>query len=277
MKEVVLYHAGCTDGMGAAYSFWKEFGDTMEYIPVSHNRPPPEGLDGKVVFIVDFSYKRDVILSLGEKCKELTIIDHHASAERDLSDLNSINSKIEVHFDMTKSGAILAWEYVYGDRPPPGLLRYIQDRDLWAFKLHGTKEVIAGLRTLPEDFSIWDKYMDQDGVNKLMEQGISLVRQIDQLVEQTIKISKRYIAFEGYENVPLVNCPYMLASEVGNEISKDHLFSLSYYDAEDKRVFSMRTANDDIDLSEIAVKYGGGGHKKACGFAVSRQHPLACI
>jgi oligoribonuclease NrnB/cAMP/cGMP phosphodiesterase (DHH superfamily) len=119
--------------------------------------------------------------------------------------------------------------------------------------------------------------MDGDGVKELMEMGIPLVKQMEQLVEQTIKISKRYITFEGYENVPLVNCPYMLASDVGNEISKDHLFSLSYYDSEDKRIFSMRTANDDIDLSEIAVKYGGGGHAKACGFAVSRQHPLACI
>jgi len=31
---------------------------------------------------------------------------------------------------------------------------------------------------------------------------------------------------------------------------------------------SLRTASDDVDVCEEAVKYGGGGHRKAAGFAV---------
>ena len=33
---VVLYHADCLDGFGAAYAAWEKFGDTAEYIPVQY-------------------------------------------------------------------------------------------------------------------------------------------------------------------------------------------------------------------------------------------------
>ena len=65
-KNVLLYHANCPDGFGSAYSFWKKFGDDMEYIPVKHGQPPPEGLSGKNVYIADFAYKRDILLELNE-------------------------------------------------------------------------------------------------------------------------------------------------------------------------------------------------------------------
>jgi len=31
---------------------------------------------------------------------------------------------------------------------------------------------------------------------------------------------------------------------------------------------SLRTANEDVDVSEMAARYGGGGHRKAAGFAI---------
>jgi len=37
----------------------------------------------------------------------------------------------------------------------------------------------------------------------------------------------------------------------------------------------LRSAEDGIDVSAIAKIYGGGGHTKAAGFAVPRDHPLA--
>lgn len=37
------------------------------------------------------------------------------------------------------------------------------------------------------------------------------------------------------------------------------------------RVVSLRTIKDDIDLSEFAKRYGGGGHKKAAGYVYNEQ------
>ena len=53
--EVVLYHANCNDGFGAAYSAWKLLGNRAEYIACSHGTPPPD-ITGKKVVCLDFSY-----------------------------------------------------------------------------------------------------------------------------------------------------------------------------------------------------------------------------
>ena len=40
---------------------------------------------------------------------------------------------------------------------------------------------------------------------------------------------------------------------------------------------STRAKGDVVDLSEIAVKYHGGGHKKAAGFTMAAEDPWAII
>ena len=39
--NVVIYHANCNDGFGAAYSAWKLLGNRAEYHAASHGAPPP--------------------------------------------------------------------------------------------------------------------------------------------------------------------------------------------------------------------------------------------
>ena len=51
---VVLYHAECADGFGAAWAIWNRF-PTARFIPVKHGNPPPPGLQGQRIVIVDFS------------------------------------------------------------------------------------------------------------------------------------------------------------------------------------------------------------------------------
>ena len=64
MQTKVLYHANCNDGAGAALAAYISMGDTAEYIQVQYGKPPPECGPGDVVYIVDFSYKHDVMLQL---------------------------------------------------------------------------------------------------------------------------------------------------------------------------------------------------------------------
>ena len=52
-------------------------------------------------------------------------------------------------------------------------------------------------------------------------------------------------------------------------------FAACYWDTEGARVFSLRSADDGLDVSEIAKQYGGGGHVRAAGFSVPRNHELA--
>ncbi|NPC92977.1 oligoribonuclease [Bacillus sp. WMMC1349] len=61
-------------------------------------------------------------------------------------------------------------------------------------------------------------------------------------------------------------------SEVGNELGKDnpHLDYIAILNPGGKKV-SLRTIHDQIDVSEIAATFGGGGHAKASGCPLTNE------
>lgn len=111
MKNIVLYHGNCFDGIASAWAAWKKFGDNAKYVPVTYpnDKLPVLLLDTDIeaVYIVDFSFKRDLLLALKERVNKLVVLDHHKTAEADLKRLDFCI------FDMEKSGARLTWEYFH--------------------------------------------------------------------------------------------------------------------------------------------------------------------
>ena len=81
---VVLYHAECADGFGAAWALWRRF-PSADYRPVKHGNPPPDGLRDQRVVIVDFSYGRDQLQAMAEETQALLVLDHHVTAEKALA------------------------------------------------------------------------------------------------------------------------------------------------------------------------------------------------
>ena len=61
-------------------------------------------------------------------------------------------------------------------------------------------------------------------------------------------------------------------SELGNELGKEypHLDYIAILNIGGKRV-GFRTIHDDVDVSEVAGHYGGGGHAKASGCSLSDE------
>jgi len=143
--DLVLYHAGCTDGFTAAWAAWEVLGDKAEYIHVQYGSDPPD-VEGRKVAIVDFSYPREQLQEMASKAEALVVLDHHKTAEAQLHGLDY------ARFDMDKSGAVLSWEFFHpGKTVPPGVL-YVQDRDLWQWEMADSKEFSAGtLRFYHED------------------------------------------------------------------------------------------------------------------------------
>ena len=66
--------------------------------------------DAEKVYIVDFSYPKDVMVKLLQQDFDLIVLDHHKTAEANLKDL-ALKPGSEIHFDMTRSGALMTWEY----------------------------------------------------------------------------------------------------------------------------------------------------------------------
>lgn len=260
----ILYHADCPDGFGAAYSAWKHFGTKAIYLPVQHNQPVPHIQKGSTVYLVDFCYPKEMLLSIVEKSKKVYVIDHHISAQKDLADLPAHEyPKLEIHFDMQKSGAVLTWEHFHVGVAVPEFLYYIQDKDLWQFKLPLSKEFSASLRCYEMKFEIWETLLNK--TQELCQEGIVLMRYQTQLVN---KLCNNYFTTEvaGYK-VPTVNSG-VLQSEIGNQLCSlypNTPFSVVYFETEGKRIYSLRSIGD-FDVSLIAKQFGGGGHKNASGF-----------
>src|ERR1051325_5767980 len=73
--DLVLYHAECMDGFGAAWAIWKRH-PRATFVAVKHGTPPPGGLAGRHVVIADFSYARPVLESIAAEAASLQVLDH---------------------------------------------------------------------------------------------------------------------------------------------------------------------------------------------------------
>jgi oligoribonuclease NrnB/cAMP/cGMP phosphodiesterase (DHH superfamily) len=267
-KTLCIYHGNCLDGFAAAWAVRHALGDEVEFFKGIHNQPPPEVKDRDVI-LVDFSYKKQRIEKMLETAASITILDHHITAQQDLSDLLS-SGRIKGAFDMHRSGAMLAWYWFNPGSQPPALIEFIQDRDLWSFKLDGSRLVNAALSSYDFEFTVWDRLMasDSEQLETLKHEGEVIERRLQKELKELIASGVRRMTIGGYD-VPVLNAPAAYVSDAGHILSAGEAFAACYWDHRDGRSFSLRSAENGIDVAEIAKAYGGGGHPKAAGFTVA--------
>ena len=264
MKILCIHHGNCADGFAAAWVVRKVFGEeNVEFVAGVYQTPPPD-VKGRNVILVDFSYKRPVLEKMVEDADSVTVLDHHKTAEADLTGLAGADTV----FDMSRSGARIAWDYFFPDIAPPQLLLHIEDRDLWRFELPSTREIQAAIFSYPYDFAVWDKLMTLDPVN-LIAEGTAIERKHFKDIVELVKVCRRELKIGGVV-VPAASLPYTLTSDAGHLMAIEHpsKIGVCYWDTPVGRVFSLRSTDDGPDVSEIAKQYGGGGHAHAAGFTV---------
>lgn len=252
----VWYHANCADGFAAACAAWLILGDRASYVPVRHGDSPPEVPTDARLAIVDFAYPREQLLEIKSRVQSLVVRDHHLSAAADLEGLDFAS------FDLKKSGARMAWEYWHPDRPFPELFAYVEDRDLWNWALPDSREVALALTQIPFSFEQWTTMNVED----LKVAGRCLLGFQTSLIARAVsKAHWRDVA--GYQ-VPVSNS-CLFQSEIGDELCRkfpEAEFSGVYYDKGENVAWSLRSVGE-FDVSEVAARFGGGGHRNASGFA----------
>ncbi len=268
---VVLYHANCVDGFTAAYAAWKKFGAAAEYIPVQHQTPPPDGLAGKEIYTVDFTYKAPIMQKLMKENRRVTSIDHHVSSQK------VTESTYKPLYALNHSGAVLAWNYFHPKKKTPFLSRYVEDMDLWKFKLPHTKEIIAYLDLFDFDFATWDQLMREfenpSKRKKMIRDGGLVLRHEDRLVARLAANNAEYVRLAG-RTMLSVNSP-LFHSEVGAALLKKLPPMALIWSRKNGMITVSLRSNGSVDVSKIAARFGGGGHKAAAGFAfpVTKKFP----
>lgn len=271
-RPLVIYHGNCTDGFTAAWVAHRFFGPSVaEFYPAFYAQPAPE-CTGRDVYILDFSYKRPVMLDIMATANNVVILDHHKTAQEDLDGLveeakEKLQSpaKAKIVFDMEKSGARLASEYFF-----PGfvsmLVQYVEDRDLWRFRLPKSRQVNSAIHSYEFGWETWTRLHNrlEKSYESLATEGEAIERLIKSQVRKAVYAANE-IEIDGHR-VLAVNATVNF-SEVAGELAEGRPFGAAWFIRKDgKRQWSLRSRDGGIDVSEIAKKFGGGGHRNAAGF-----------
>ncbi len=166
---LILYHQGCTDGLVSAVIALKYYIERNYHVRlysiVAGNLPIdlllssyPSNL---IIRLVDLSITMDEYGLLASHFNDLAILDHHETTYKSCIEnkadifkhsLNTIGlpegilyQYNKLYYSLERSGASLAWEYWYPNDPVPDLVRYVQDRDTWKFKLPNSREINQGI------------------------------------------------------------------------------------------------------------------------------------
>ncbi|MBI3632572.1 MAG: hypothetical protein HY225_03930 [Candidatus Vogelbacteria bacterium] len=257
----VLYHAECPDGFAGCYAAWKKFGKKALYIPVQHNTKPPEEIYGKELYTLDYSYPLPIVQEILPKVKSLFIIDHHVTNVETVKLVGGV-------MDLNHSGGVLSWMYFHPDKKLPRLFHHVEDIDLWRFKLPYTNELSEITSLYPFDFKVWDKIVKEVetkvGYKRFVAEGKILLKKRDDQVRKVAEYAE-IVEFEGYRCY-MVNSSVNV-SNLGNFLStKLPPIAIVWSRRGNKIIVGLRS-DGTVDVSKLAQKYGGGGHKAAAGFS----------
>ena len=262
MKSIVVfYHKNCLDGFTSAWAAWKKFGAEAEYIGLDPRRPTVPHLKNKTIYFLDIICSEPDLKKLVNKNQSVIVIDHHVSRK------DMIQFASDELFSLDHSGAVLSWRYFHPNKSIPKLLLHIEDYDLWRFKLPGTKEINAELGTHPFDFKEWGRviadFENPAKRKKIITTGKVLVAADHKIARQIVENAKK-VLFAGHSAL-VANSP-VLNSEIGHEILRRGFPIGIIWSEENGDINVSLRSKKGVDVSKIAKKFDGGGHKNAAGF-----------
>jgi oligoribonuclease NrnB/cAMP/cGMP phosphodiesterase (DHH superfamily) len=269
--KYVLYHGGCNDGFTAAWVAHRLFGDAEAvYRPMAYGAEVPlEIRPWDQVYLLDYSFRAAGMTQLLERAARVTVIDHHQSALEEF-DRMAANPGLELHLDLGRSGAGLTWDTLFPWNPRPALVQYVEDRDLWHFRLPASREIHQFVSGHPHTFEAWDaieQILESPlGLSLATQEGAACLRLMAQQVDRMVKGAVLRVIL-GHA-VPVVNAT-CFQSEVGHAMDEAFplaAFSASYREEGTIRTWSLRSGPEGQDVAKIAQTFGGGGHPHAAGW-----------
>ena len=279
--NVLYYHSGCSDGICGSWPIWRANLDrlrTYEDCQKLIDEDPshylscncqemkiipnyPEGkinkddVKGKIVMLVDFCFKDDILLELMSEAKKVILLDHHLTTWRDITNIFELverksfyppgnypqlsynittlfHSEFEMIVDMDRSGAQLGWDYTYpkyeGNRP--WFVDIIADRDMgWKWNFENSKALNTGLfvgkyiewSKLEKLYKTSQKAIKSGKPDKTFDRLVKRGNRINTFREYDINFSATHttnVEFEGHL-VKLVECHPPLRTEIVRRIA----------------------------------------------------------
>lgn len=295
MKVKVIHH---NDPDGYCAAFWArkylQITETPftsgDFIATNYDQlfPYTPDMAGSHIIILDYSCEPEIMQKmLDDKCR-ITWIDHHYTAiEKYKKHLDMLNQIAGIQKDGI-AGCLLSWAYFFAPKllhdnhiveNAPKFTQYIHYWDTWTWKdLPSTesKSVAAFITALttkdldPCKRVFWDAFTDSPDnksgdvlVDLVTRNGYTMMEFRNGYAKMVCDSIGKTIEFEGFKCFA-VNLP-KCSSEWIKTVQAD-IWMPFYWNSQTNQFIVSLYTDKDIDVSKIAVKYGGGGHKQASGF-----------
>ena len=153
----------------------------------------------------------------------------------------------------------------------PGLIRFIEDRDIWKWEFAESAGFLAALDMEPRSFERWAEIAaftpEQEAA--FMARGGAMDEKFQKLCAD-ISESAQPLVFNGMQGL-MVNCPGMFHSQVGDLLARQSgSFALMWH-ASTKGVKVGLRSRSEFNCIALAESFGGGGHAQACGFKMGNE------
>jgi hypothetical protein len=288
-QNVAVYHNPCADGTAAAWvaqRFFNHKGMTVHLYPTDYDAAPIDA-ENCTIYLLDFSYKPEVMDALAAKENRVIVIDHHHDAIQALRDHGINWSKGATHpydsnslltqqpdislLDESRSGAVLAWDYFFPDKSMPLILEYVQDRDLFTNGLEFTSEISWAIKACGGDPALFDQLVGLTSY-ELLARGRGVYETMMFLADQCVETAHILRLQIGREliNFVAVSAPGILSTDVCRKAMEKHGTpnALSYFVLPSGDIKVSIRSNDKSAVN-IAKALDGNGHPNAAGFYIS--------
>ncbi|XP_076951780.1 uncharacterized protein LOC143625285 [Bidens hawaiensis] len=312
----VLYHYPCPDGAFAALaahlffsasssssssSLQPLFFPNTVYSPIKVEELPVDQIGD--AYLLDFVGPPGFVQQLAPKVDHVIILDHHKTALKALEDGEFNSENVTKVIDMGRSGATIAYDYfkekisslangnnlshLQKFERARTLFEYIEDADLWKWRLHNSKAFSSGLKDLNIEFSVtlnpslFQQLLSLDAEH-VIGQGIGSLSQKQALINEVLDQSYEIVLDDG-SHCLAVNGDSVsnLRSELGHQLAEKSrnqnlrgIGAVVYRvpELKDDQVLkiSLRSV-DNEDTTSISQKHGGGGHQNASAFMLRCQ------
>ena len=265
-KRLCVFHLADHDGEASAAIVKRKYPD-IELLGWDYGKEIPWDKieEADEVIMVDLSFQPyENMIKLSQSVK-LIWIDHHATAIK-LAKENPINC-ISV-LEEGIGACVLTWKYFFPEKKVPPGIRLLGEHDVWNHLDPNSKAFEYGMKIQNTDpkSNIWDYIFEYQSLHRVIEDGHIILAYAGKSYEH---LAKQYVYEKEIDGLKFLvaNNPHR-TSDYFDSIWDIRKYDgmISYFWSGNCWTVSLYTSKENIDVSKIAQKYGGGGHKKAAGF-----------
>lgn len=283
MKKIVIYHSADYDGIFCREIARLHLGEHAEYVGWDYGQPAPKVEKDDELWMLDCC----VPGLMGHA--NLLWIDHHGTSIREWMPAaieapgyyDASPGKPAAYLIDGVSACRLAWQWFNGRLPEkrqyvereveePVSVRMAGEYDVWDKRDPNAEVFQFGLRSMEE--LEWPRmWTDFAYIEGLLLRG-QILQGYQQRVDAGLATGRSYdLEWEGLKFLVL-NTARCNSLTFAAGIRPEHEGLLGFYFNGRKWKVSLYgvPGKGEVDLSRIAEKHGGGGHRQACGFECER-------